>query len=121
MSKSPLNITLINEIEKPLPVGRAEFNEFADRIISLVGPIADKDSLTFVLATEILHADSKKASFTDQHFIDRLRRVAANQVASTIAYEIKEKQAAEAAVAKLAEATASTEESPADEVKEKTY
>lgn len=121
MSKSPINSILVKEIEKPLPVGMTEFNEFADRIISLAGKFADEDSMKWVLASSILHADAKKSRFSDQYFIDVLNRAAANQVASGVMQEIKERKAKQEAEAKQqAEATASTEGSPANE-QEKTY
>jgi len=95
--------------ENPLPVGMAEFNAFAERIITAAGQFADYDSMKWALANMILHADNNKAAFSDQYFIDRLRKAAANQVASAVFQEIKTKQA-EAAAQKLQEEQSKTVE-----------
>lgn len=79
---------------RPLPVGMAEFNEFASRIISLAGPYADEDSMKFALASIVIHADATKAHYSDAYFLERLRKSAANQVASQVFQDIKAKQAA---------------------------
>lgn len=92
-----------------LPVGLTEFNEFAERIISKAGKFADQDSLTYALAMELIHSDPKTA-FSDDYFVTRLRKVAANQVASQVINDIKAKQMAAMEAAKQAEATASTED-----------
>lgn len=98
-----------------LPVGMTEFNEFADRIISKAGNFADRDSMVYALAMELIHGDPK-TQFSDDYFVTRLRKVAANQVASQAVNEIKQKhaEAQEAAKkaaeeAKAAEATAQLE------------
>ena len=98
-----------SEIERPLPVGLKEFEEFAARIIAQAGQFADEDSMKFALATSIIHADAAKGSLPDSFFINRLRKAAANQVASQIFQDIKVKQQAamEAAAKQQAEATAS--------------
>lgn len=80
---------------RPLPVGLTEFNAFADRIIEMAGRFADDDSLKFALATSIIHADASKGSIPDKFFVERLRKAAANQVASQVFQDIKVKQAAE--------------------------
>lgn len=85
------------EVERPLPVGMQEFEEFSQRIIAQAGPYADEDSMKFALATSIIHADASKGSIPDKFFIDRLRKAAANQVASQVFQDIKNKQAAKAA------------------------
>ena len=98
------------EIERPLPVGLTEFNAFAARIIAQAGAFADEDSMKFALATSIIHADASKGSLPDSFFINRLRKAAANQVASQVFQDIKAKQqAAQEAAKQQAEATPSTE------------
>lgn len=102
-----MNDTQDNTTDRPLPVGRAEFEEFAARLITKAGAYADEDSMKFVIASTIMHADSSKDSLPDSYFLARLRKLAANQVAATICNEIKEKQLAAAVAAKQeAEATA---------------
>jgi hypothetical protein len=90
-----------------LPVGKTEFNEFADRIIAKAGQFADRDSMVWALAMELIHAPPT-TQFSDEYFIQRMRKAAANQVASAVVNEIKEKQAEEAAK-RQAEATAAKE------------
>jgi hypothetical protein len=99
-----------DEIEYKLPVGMKEFEEFASRIISKAGRYADEDSMKFAIATSILHADAAKGSLPDSFFLNRLRKAAANQVASQVFQDIKARQQAAAeAAAKQAEDTAPTE------------
>lgn len=105
--------------EFQLPVGMTEFNEFADRIISKAGEFADRDSLYYALAMELIHADPKTA-FTDEFFVLRLRKVAANQVASQVINNIKAKQeAARAEAAKSVAVTASENTTANDKGQEK--
>jgi hypothetical protein len=85
----------IIEEEKQLPVGLAEFHTWADNIIAKSGAFADIDSMKFALATLILHADHAMASAKDSYFVNRLRKSAANQVASQVFQDIKAKQAAQ--------------------------
>lgn len=98
----------IKETEYPLPVGMQEFEEFAQRILAKSGKYADEESMKYALAVAILHADATKGSLPDSYFIDRLRKAAANQVASQVFQDIKNKQEA-AAKLKQAEATANAE------------
>lgn len=95
---------------RPLPVGMTEFNEFATRIISKAGQFADEDSMRFALASILIHADAKYGSLPDSYFVDRLRKSAANQIASQVFQDVKAKQAAALEAAKnQAEATTSPE------------
>lgn len=99
------------EVPYTLPVGLVEFSEFADRIISKAGEFADRESLIYAIAMELIHSDPK-TQFTDEFFVTRLRKVAANQVASQVIQDIKAKQQrardeAAAEKAKLVEVTTS--------------
>lgn len=102
------------EDQQPLPVGVTEFHEWAKRITDLVGPLADIDSMNYVLASAILSAPPDASELPDNYFTSRLKKAAANQVASYIFQDIKAKQAA-----KSAEATASTQENAAADATEK--
>jgi hypothetical protein len=75
-----------------LPVGKTEFDSWADSIIELSGPFADKDSMLFAIASILIHADSKFGAIPTKYFVDRLRKSAANQVASQVFQDIKTKQ-----------------------------
>lgn len=81
----------------PLPVGSKEFETWADSIIALSGEYADRDSMRFAIASILIHADAKHGSLPKQYFVDRLRKSAANQIASQVFQEIKQKQAEESA------------------------
>jgi hypothetical protein len=88
-----------------LPVGLTAYNQFTDSIIELAGPYADKDSMRFAISTMIIHLSQDHGSVSKQLFVRRLRKVAANQVASAVINDIKQRQAEEIAK-KQAEATA---------------
>ncbi|CAM6004762.1 unnamed protein product [Sphagnum balticum] len=75
--------------------------------VHLEGKFADQDSMRFAIASILLHADSSKGSLPKHYFISRLRKSAANQIASQVFQDIKTKQqeAQVAAVSKPVEAT----------------
>lgn len=87
-----------------LPVGVTEFEKWSDSVIELAGPMADKTSMLFAVASILIHADSKHGALPKAYFVNRLRKSAANQVASQVFQDIKTKQAEETA-AKQAEAS----------------
>jgi hypothetical protein len=90
---------VLSYLPTALPTGLTEFTAWADSIIELSGKFADIDSMRFVLASSVVHLGSDKAYVPKRHFVKILRKGAANQVASFIFQEIKQKQ-------KLAEETA---------------
>lgn len=79
-----------------LPTGLTEFYAWSDRIISIVGPMADQDSMRFALASQIIHLPPQVAHRADQFFVRSLRKAGANQVASQVFQDIKLKQQEEA-------------------------
>lgn len=82
--------SLLSYIPRRLPVGMSEFEIFSARIISQVGQFADLDSMKYALASQILHASKPRLS--DQFFRQGLEKAAANQVASQVFQDIKNKQ-----------------------------
>lgn len=84
---------LLRFFPRPLPLGRQEFYDWSDRIISQCGDFADAESMRFVLATNVLHLGQQTAYKSDEFFIRTLKKAAANQVSSQIFQEIKVKQA----------------------------
>lgn len=80
-------------LASPLPVGMSEFESWSNDIIELVGPIADKDSLKYAMASQLMHLDHKVSSIPKQYFVRCLRKAAANQVASQVFQNIKQAQA----------------------------
>jgi hypothetical protein len=108
--------TIISQLNepRPLPLGRQEFQEWSDRIINgamLTAFLPEEDYIfregqRFSLATMILHLGPTESHKEDAFFIHSLRKAAANQVAHTLAQEIKlegQKRHAEAAAKAKAE------------------
>jgi len=96
---------LLSLLPSKLPVGKTEFDEWTDSIIELSGKYADKDSMQFVIATQVMNLGPQRSSVPKNFFVRTLRKAAANQVAGQVFYDIKTKQQ-EAAKAAQAEATA---------------
>jgi hypothetical protein len=99
---------ILSYLPTKLPVGLTEFNTWADSIIELSGQFADRDSMVFAISSILIHADSKYGALPKKYFVDRLRKSAANQVASQAFQDIKQRQdtAIKAEQQKQAEATA---------------
>lgn len=95
----------LNE-SRPLPMGRTEFHEWANRIIS--GALLPQgieveeevfvDSQKFCLANLIMHLGPTESHKPDAFFIHSLRKFAVNQVADAIRIELRD--AAKARTAK---------------------
>lgn len=73
---------------RPLPMGRSEFMEWSDRIISGALVSAAVEDQRYVLANLIMHLGPTEDHKPDGFFIKSLRKLAANQVADTIRREI---------------------------------
>jgi hypothetical protein len=100
-----------------LPVGLTEFEKFADDIIELTGPIADKESMRYVIATNVINLGPQRSHVAKNYFVRTMIKGAANQVASHVFQEIKQRQIelqqkaqAEATAALEAAANGKTEE-----------
>ncbi len=93
--KRQLNLLLkqiLSRFPSKLPVGVAQFEAFCDEIIALAGNYADRDSMVFAIASMLIHAPHDKGSLSKHYFVVRLRKSAANQIASQAFQEIKTKQ-----------------------------
>lgn len=77
-----------------LPVGKSEFDAWADSIIELSGPFADKDSMLFAIASILIHQPANRGSIPKAYFVNSLRKSAANQVASQVFQDVKQRQQA---------------------------
>lgn len=93
-------IDQMNE-SRPLPMGRKEFEDWSDRIISgavIPGGEDDKAAFTtsikFALAEMVMHLGKTESHKPDAYFIHCLRKGAINQVAFTVMSEIKAEQKA---------------------------
>lgn len=80
------------DVEIALPVGKTEMQAFMDDLINLSGAYADKTSMEFAIASILIHAPADKGALSKRYFLDRLRKSAANQVASQVFQDIKEAQ-----------------------------
>lgn len=104
---------LLSHLPTYLPVGVTEFQSWSRDIIELSGKFADEDSMRFALASQVLHLGAQKSSVPKHFFVCSMRKAAANQVASQVFQDIKQKQI-EAAQKQQAEATASQETAASD-------
>lgn len=89
--------------KRELPIGKAQFMEWSDRIISGAHVEAGVESLRFSLAAMLMHLGPTEAYKEDAFFILQLRKAGVNQTAHSMMEEIKEEQALKQ---KLAEDTA---------------
>lgn len=84
---------LLAYFPRALPIGLTSYNEFAARVITLTGPLADELSLRWTLSNKIMQLDPGVAYKSDMYFVRHLRKAAANQVAAYVVEECKAKQA----------------------------
>lgn len=87
-----LLLRLQSHFATKLPVGTTAFDKWSDSIIELAGPMADRDSMRFAIASILIHADAKHGKLPKAYFINRLIKSAANQVASQVFQDIKKAQ-----------------------------
>lgn len=111
---------LMSYIPTQLPVGVSEFDAWAQDIMDLAGPMADEDSMKFVIASSLLHIPIKKDGFAvnriaKSRFVASLRKGGSNQVASQVFSDIKEKQARKAQEKQAQEAAQAAAETAAQE------
>jgi hypothetical protein len=95
------------ERQNPLPMGKTEFDAWADRIIKGAAvPGLTRESALFSLTSMILHLPSTQSFATDSFFVHALRKAAAQQVAYTIMRELDDYK--KARLAKEAQTSAAT-------------
>jgi hypothetical protein len=102
MSKTYAFILLVlkrvmSRFPSPLPVGKSQYDKFEGDILDLSGRYADETSMRFAIASIMIHASSDKGSLSKKYFVDRLRKSAANQIASQVFQDIKNAQEAQKA------------------------
>lgn len=83
---------IINQMreKRALPMGRSDFEQWSDRIISGALVAADITSQRYALANLLLHLGPTESHKEDSFFIHSLRKFAVNQVADEIRKEIYE-------------------------------
>ena len=72
-----------------LPIGRQEFEEWSDRIISGAGLPATRESQKFAIAEMIMHLKPTQSMCEDGYFIQCLRKSASNQIAYAVMEELR--------------------------------
>ena len=89
-----LIVDQLNE-PRPLPMGREEFEEWSDRLISgalIPGgesdPVVFHESQKFALANMLMHLGPTESHKPDAFFIHSLRKFAINQVADSVRKEL---------------------------------
>ena len=97
---------LFSYLPTALPTGNTNYNKWLDEVVELAGPIADTDSLQWVISNEVMRLSSTKDKVPKAYFVKVLRKYAANQLAANKVMELKTKQQEAQNAAKLAEATA---------------
>lgn len=78
-----------------LPVGKTEMDKFVTDVIALSGEYANRTSMEFAIASMIIHAPADRGALPKNYFVVRLRKSAANQVASQVFQDIKTAQDAQ--------------------------
>jgi len=80
---------------RPLPMGRKEFEIWSTRIINAaLIPGATVKSLQWTLANELLHVKPGVCFEADGYFVSRLRKFCVNEVAAAMASEIRDSEKA---------------------------
>lgn len=73
---------------RPLPIGRAQFDEWSERIISGAIVTADRQSQIFALTNMLLHLGPTESHKPDAFFIHSLRKFAINETAVAVRDEL---------------------------------
>lgn len=95
----------------PLPVGVAEFEEWAESIMNTYSiPTYDRTSIRFALATMIINSGMLETSRPKYKFVLALRAAAAKEVAGGIFHKIKLEQKERAAAEAAAKANEKAEQ-----------
>jgi hypothetical protein len=76
----------------PLALGMTDYAEWSDSVAELIGPIADKDSLQFCIASEVIRLGPDVTASPKNYFVKRVKAGAAKQIAGAVFTEIKTRQ-----------------------------
>ncbi len=111
-TKSTSPETILDQMgePRPLPMGKKEFEDWSDRIISgaLIPGVNGEDptalikSQKFALANMILHLGPTESHKPDAFFIHSLRKVVINQIAHSVAQEFRDEAKARTAAEEAA-------------------
>lgn len=109
----------------PLPVGLTEFNRWQDSILAL-SKVPSNESTRFAIAVMVLHLGPTVDSKAKHYFVKSLNKSAANELANSVALDMKARQKArmEAEIQEvktamdIIEAKEASNESPGSKVSE---
>ena len=76
----------------PLAVGVTQYETWLTSVIALTGPIADEQSMAWVISNEIMRLSPGRDRVPKRFFVKSLRKYAANQIAAAKVLAIKEAQ-----------------------------
>jgi hypothetical protein len=96
---------LLAYLPSRFPTGMTELNKWIDDIVELTGPIADRDSIVYVAGHETVAMKNTTKSVSKMEIVKRIRKMAFNQLMSSVLMEISKRHEAEKLAAKQAEAT----------------
>lgn len=90
-----------------LAVGMTEYEAWLASVIALTGPIADEQSMAWVISNEIMRLSPGRDRVPKRVFVKALRKYAANQIAAAKVMAIKEAQKNQAEATAQPQAAAS--------------
>lgn len=115
---------LLSYLPTKLPVGMTAYTNWVNSIIQLAGPMADEDSMRFVISNQVMHLPLNTKRISKQKFVTILRKYAANELAAHTCNEVKQRQvervAAQEQAKKQLEDTTKLESVSSNENQEKT-
>lgn len=100
---------LMSYVATPVPVGLTEYKAWVASILELAGPLADQESMEWVVAQQLTNTKPDAARVPKALFVNTLRNAAAKQLAVYEFQNIKQRRddkAAEAAKAAQEQQTA---------------
>ncbi len=83
---------LTSYIPTKLPVGLTAYQAWLDSIVELAGPLADRESVQWVISNEVMRLPPGKDTVSKNRMVKLLRKYAANQCAGHVVLELKAKQ-----------------------------
>lgn len=76
----------------PIPTGMTKFKSWLDSIVELTGPIADEESLKWVVSNEVMRLSPGRDKVSKMSMVKLLRKYAANQLAAQTVMDLKKAQ-----------------------------
>lgn len=83
---------ILSYFPTPIPTGMTAFSAWLESIVSLAGPIADPESIKWVVCNEIMRLSPGRDRVSKNSIVKLLRKFAANQLAASVVVEIRTMQ-----------------------------